>query len=71
MSLPQWQNRPVSWVLLDRDGVINRDSADYVRSAGQWQPLEGSIEAMARLQAAGCRMLVITNQSGIGRGYYD
>ena len=59
------------WVLLDRDGVINVDSPDYVRSVAQWLPEAGSLQAMARLTQAGCRLLVITNQSGIGRGYYD
>lgn len=58
-------------MLLDRDGVINEDSPEYVRSVQQWQPIDGSIDAMARLYSAGCRLMVITNQSGIGRGYYD
>ena len=59
------------WVLLDRDGVINRDSPDYIRSAAQWLPEPGSLRAMGRLVKAGCRLLVITNQSGIGRGFYN
>jgi len=71
MSLPLWQKHPVRWVLLDRDGVINRDSAEYVRTVDQWRPIDGSIEAMGKLFAAGCKMVVVTNQSGIGRGYYD
>lgn len=58
------------WILLDRDGVINRDSPNYIRSASEWQPLPGSIEAMARLYHHNHRLLVITNQSGVGRGYY-
>lgn len=58
------------WILLDRDGVINHDSPDYVRSADEWQPLPGSIEAMAMLYRHHHRLLVITNQSGVGRGYY-
>ncbi|RLA06725.1 MAG: D-glycero-beta-D-manno-heptose-1,7-bisphosphate 7-phosphatase [Gammaproteobacteria bacterium] len=70
MSLPLWQTLPVRWVLLDRDGVINHDSSEYVRSADQWRPIDGSIEAMARLYAAGCKLAVVTNQSGIGRNYY-
>ncbi len=55
-------------VVLDRDGVINRESPDYVRDADQWHPLPGSLEAIARLHAAGRRIVVVTNQSGIGRG---
>ena len=70
MKFPVWNGRPVRWVLLDRDGVINQDSPDYVRSVDQWQPVDNSIEAMTRLYLAGCQLLVITNQSGIGRGYY-
>ncbi|MBL4623231.1 MAG: D-glycero-beta-D-manno-heptose 1,7-bisphosphate 7-phosphatase [Immundisolibacteraceae bacterium] len=58
-------------MLLDRDGVINVDSPDYIRSVAQWLPETGSLQAMARLTQAGCRLLVITNQSGIGRGYYN
>ncbi len=56
------------WVILDRDGVINRDSADYIKSLAEWQPLAGSIEAIARLSRAGFRVAVATNQSGVGRG---
>ncbi len=55
-------------VVLDRDGVINKESPDYVRDADQWHPLPGSLEAIARLHAAGRRIVVVTNQSGIGRG---
>ena len=58
-------------VILDRDGVINRDSPDFVRSPGEWQPLPGSLEAIARLNAAGVRVAVATNQSGVGRGLFD
>jgi D-glycero-D-manno-heptose 1,7-bisphosphate phosphatase len=58
-------------VILDRDGVINEDRADFVRSPGQWVPVPGSLEAIARLCAAGVRVAVATNQSGIGRGLYD
>lgn len=58
-------------VLLDRDGVINRDSTAYIRNAAEWVPLPGSLEAIARLTAAGCRVAVVTNQSGIGRGLFD
>ncbi|BFM18968.1 D-glycero-beta-D-manno-heptose 1,7-bisphosphate 7-phosphatase [Gilvimarinus japonicus] len=58
-------------VILDRDGVINQDTGDYVRSAEQWQPLPGSIEAIARLYKAGFTVVVATNQSGLARGYFD
>ena len=58
-------------VILDRDGVINEDSADFVRTPEQWTPLAGSPEAIGRLCAAGFRIAVATNQSGIARGYLD
>ncbi len=57
-------------VVLDRDGVINADSDAYVRSVDEWVPLPGSLQAIARLNAAGWRVVVATNQSGIARGYY-
>jgi D-glycero-D-manno-heptose 1,7-bisphosphate phosphatase len=56
-------------VFLDRDGVINRNRQDYVRSIDQWEPLPGSIRAMAKLSVLGFPVVVITNQSAIGRGY--
>lgn len=59
------------WIVLDRDGVINRDSENFIRSADEWIPIEGSIEAIAKLSRAGFRMVVITNQSGVGRGLFD
>ncbi len=55
-------------VLLDRDGVINEESDGYVRSAEDWVPIEGSIDAIARLCQADYRVVVVTNQSGIARG---
>ena len=57
-------------VILDRDGVINEDSADYIRSPSDWQPIGGSIEAIADLHRAGIAIAVATNQSGIARGYF-
>jgi len=57
-------------VLLDRDGVINRDSDAFIKSVNEWQPIPGSLEAIARLHQAGYPIGVLTNQSGIGRGLY-
>jgi len=58
-------------VILDRDGTINHDSDNYIKSPEEWKPLKGSIEAIARLTQAGYRVVVATNQSGIGRGLFD
>ena len=58
-------------IILDRDGVINRDSDDYVKSVAEWIPLAGSIDAIARLSQAGYTVVVATNQSGLGRGLFD
>ncbi len=55
-------------ILLDRDGVINEDSPDYIKSAGEWRPIPGSLEAIARLRNEGRLVGVCTNQAGIGRG---
>lgn len=55
-------------VILDRDGVINFDSVDYIKSPDEWVPIPGSIEAIVRLHQAGFRVYVATNQAGIGRG---
>lgn len=58
-------------VILDRDGVINHDSDAYIKSANEWHPIEGSIEAIALLKQHGYKIAVATNQSGIARGYYN
>jgi D-glycero-D-manno-heptose 1,7-bisphosphate phosphatase len=58
-------------VILDRDGTINEDSADFVKSPSEWQPLPGALEAIARLNHAGWHVVVATNQSGLGRGLFD
>jgi D-glycero-D-manno-heptose 1,7-bisphosphate phosphatase len=58
-------------IILDRDGVINEDSDDYIKSADEWIPIPGSIEAISRLKKAGYLVAVASNQSGIGRGYFD
>jgi len=57
-------------VILDRDGVINEDSPDHVKSVTEWRPLPGSIAAIARLGQAGYRVVVATNQSGLARGLF-
>ena len=58
-------------IILDRDGVINEDSDAYIKTVDEWVPIPGSIKAIARLSQAGYTVVVSTNQSGIGRGYYD
>jgi len=58
-------------IILDRDGVINEDSAEYVKDAEEWLPIAGSIEAIGALTRAGYRIAVATNQSGLARGFYD
>ena len=58
-------------IILDRDGVINEDSDDYIKSPDEWIPVPGSLEAIGRLTQAAYKVAVVTNQSGIARGYYD
>ena len=58
-------------VVLDRDGTINEDRDDYVKSADEWVPLPGALEAIARLNHAGWHVVVASNQSGLGRGLFD
>ncbi|MCB1671737.1 MAG: D-glycero-beta-D-manno-heptose 1,7-bisphosphate 7-phosphatase [Gammaproteobacteria bacterium] len=58
-------------VILDRDGVINQDSDDYIKSPEEWIPIERSLAAIAALSQAGFRVAVATNQSGIARGLFD
>lgn len=58
-------------IILDRDGVINFDSDQFIKSPAEWQPIPGSLEAIARLNQAGYRVVVATNQSGVGRGLFD
>jgi len=57
-------------IILDRDGVINEDSDDYVKSVDEWIPLPGSLEAIALLNQAGYQIAIATNQSGLSRGYF-
>ncbi len=56
------------FVILDRDGVINEDSPDYIKSADEWHPVPGSLEAIALLTRNGIQVFVATNQAGIARG---
>lgn len=58
-------------VVLDRDGVINRESPDFIRRPEEWVPLPGSIQAIADLTRAGFRVVVASNQSGVGRGLFS
>jgi D-glycero-D-manno-heptose 1,7-bisphosphate phosphatase len=58
-------------IILDRDGTINYDSDQYIKSPTEWKPLPGSLEAIARLTQRGWRCVVATNQSGIARGLFD
>lgn len=58
-------------IILDRDGVINRDSDDFIKSPEEFIPIAGSLEAIAQLNHAGYTVMVATNQSGIARGLYD
>ena len=58
-------------IILDRDGVINHDSDQFIKNPEEWKPIDGSLEAIARLNQHGYRVAVATNQSGIGRGLFD
>jgi len=58
-------------VMIDRDGVINEDSGEFIKSVAEWRPIAGSLEAIASLHRAGWMVVVVTNQSGVGRGLYD
>ncbi|QWD63884.1 D-glycero-beta-D-manno-heptose 1,7-bisphosphate 7-phosphatase [Polynucleobacter sp. MWH-UH2A] len=57
-------------IILDRDGVINEDRDDYVKSVDEWIPIPGSLEAIALLNQAGYQIAIATNQSGLARGYF-
>lgn len=57
-------------IILDRDGVINFDSNDYIKSPEEWMPIPGSLEAIAALNKANFRVIVATNQSGVSRGLF-
>ncbi len=57
-------------IILDRDGVINYDSDQFIKSPDEWRPIPGSLEAIAKLNQWGWRVVVATNQSGVGRGLF-
>ncbi len=63
--------RPYDLIILDRDGVINEDSDSYIKSVDEFRPYPASLEAIARLKAAGITVAVATNQSSLARGYFD
>lgn len=70
-SEPAPHTRQAKMIILDRDGVINYDSDKFIKSPDEWRPIPGSLEAIARLNHAGFRVVVATNQSGLGRGLFD
>lgn len=61
----------MTYIILDRDGVINFESEHYIKSPDEWHAIPGSLKAIARLNSAGYKILIATNQSGVGRGYYS
>ncbi len=63
--------RQAKLIVLDRDGVINYDSDQFIKSPDEWRPIPGSLEAISRLNHAGFRVIVATNQSGLGRRLFD
>jgi len=65
------ETRAAKLIVLDRDGVINHDSDQFIKTPEEWRPIPGSLEAVARLNHAGFRVVVATNQSGVGRGLLD
>ena len=62
---------PLKLIILDRDGTINEDRDDFVKTPEEWVPIAGALEAIARLNHAGWHTVVVTNQSGLGRGLFD
>jgi D-glycero-D-manno-heptose 1,7-bisphosphate phosphatase len=61
----------MSYIILDRDGVINYNSSEYIKSPEEWIAIPGSLEAIACLNKQGFKVFIVTNQSGVARGYYD
>jgi D-glycero-D-manno-heptose 1,7-bisphosphate phosphatase len=62
---------PLKLIILDRDGTINEDRDDFIKSPDEWEPVPGALEAIARLNHAGWHTVVASNQSGLGRGLFD
>lgn len=60
----------MKFIVLDRDGVINKDSDQFIKSPDEWEAIPGSLEAIAKLNQAGWRVVVASNQSGVGRGLF-
>ena len=58
-------------IVLDRDGVINHDSDNYIKCADEWIPITGSMDAIAKLHQKDYQIIIATNQSGLARGYFD
>ncbi len=69
--MPQSPQPPKKLVILDRDGVINFDSDEYIKSPSEWRPIPGSLEAIARLNQHGYLVAIATNQAAISRGLFD
>lgn len=61
---------PMKLIILDRDGVINVNSDQFIKSPEEWKPIPGALEAIARLNQWGWRVVVASNQSGVGRGLF-
>lgn len=62
---------PIKLIILDRDGVVNYDSDQFIKCPDEWKPIPGSLEAISRLNQAGFKVVLATNQSGVGRGLFD
>ena len=58
-------------IILDRDGTINVESDDFIKTPDEWLPLPGALEAIAKLNHAGWHTIIASNQSGLGRGLFD
>lgn len=71
MALLRRTTLKMKLIILDRDGVINYDSKNYIKNLDEWQPIPGSIEAIAKLKKKNYTIAVVTNQSGVARKYYD
>lgn len=62
---------PIKLVILDRDGTINHDSLEYIKSPDEWMAMPGALDAIARLNHGGWHVVVASNQSGLGRGLFE